>query len=235
MISTSNYVARKYGVRAAMPGYLGQTLVKELSGGKENLEFVKSDFALYKRKSAETRAVLEQYDPNLKMYSLDEAYMDIGPYLEVQLMEKGLSHERIHQQLLTSHGGNEQSSADDEPSQKKTKGEKKSIAELFPLASIHNAAKALLNSIRQRVKDTTGLTCSAGLASNFLLAKISSDINKPNGQYFVPPSEQDILAFLHPLSVRKVSAQRCDLCQDDYDSLNLLCLTFILLSFTMRS
>ena len=31
MISTSNYIARRYGVRAAMPGYLGSMLVKELS------------------------------------------------------------------------------------------------------------------------------------------------------------------------------------------------------------
>ena len=85
MISTSNYVARQYGVRAAMPGYLGQKLVAELSHGKETLTFVKSDFELYKRKSNEVRAILEEYDPKLTMGSLDEAYMDIGPYLEIMM------------------------------------------------------------------------------------------------------------------------------------------------------
>jgi DNA polymerase kappa len=85
MISTSNYVARQYGVRAAMPGYLGQKLVHELSHGKETLTFVTSDFELYKRKSNEVRAILEEYDPKLTMGSLDEAYMDIGPYLEIMM------------------------------------------------------------------------------------------------------------------------------------------------------
>ena len=35
--------------------------------------------------------------------------------------------------------------------------------------NIHSAAQDLLHSIRERVKTMTGLTCSAGLASNYLL------------------------------------------------------------------
>ena len=199
MISTSNYVARKYGVRAAMPGYLGSTLVKELSEGKETLTFVKSDFRLYKRKSAEVREVLEEYDPNLNMYSLDEAYMDLGPYLEILMDGDGtdqLSHEEIQKHIQhrnSSKAGQKQSA------------NKQQLHENHAISSIHAASKALLNSIRQKVKLVTGLTCSAGLASNFLLAKIASDIKKPNGQYFVGPSEQNILDFIQPLSIRKVS------------------------------
>ncbi|KAL7528374.1 hypothetical protein ACHAXR_002412 [Thalassiosira sp. AJA248-18] len=195
MISTSNYVARKYGVRAAMPGYLGSTLVKELSGGKESLTFVKSDFELYKRKSSQVRAVLEEYDPNMKMYSLDEAYMDISPYLEIQLLDRQgeLSHENIRKQLSDKTNSSTSQLPD------------KEIHEILPLSNIHDAAKNLLHSIRLKVKQTTGLTCSAGLCSNFLLAKIASDVKKPNGQHFVGPSEQEILAFINPLSIRKVN------------------------------
>lgn len=76
---------------------------------------------------------------------------------------------------------------------------------MFPLSTIHEAAQNLLHTIRQHVKNVTGLTCSAGLASNFLLAKIASDINKPNGQYFVGPSETQILQFVNPLPIRKVN------------------------------
>jgi len=166
MISTSNYVARQYGVRAAMPGYLGSKLVQELSGGKETLTFVESDFDLYKKKSSEVRSVLEEYDPNLSMYSLDEAYMDIGPYLEVQLFDKtgSLSHEDIRK-LVSS-----------KPSSKENKmnlTQRKRLHEHLPIDTIHTAAKALLHSIREKVKTSTGLTCSAGLSSNFLLAKIA--------------------------------------------------------------
>ena len=153
MISTSNYVARQYGVRAAMPGYLGQKLVAELSHGKETLTFVKSDFELYKRKSNEVRAILEEYDPKLRMGSLDEAYMDIGPYLEImmQLMRNDeaaggvvSSHDDIQKLLLSSSlSSSKLSSLDDIDKQ-------------------HCAAQDLLHSIRERVKTMTGLTCSAG-------------------------------------------------------------------------
>eukprot|EP00543_Licmophora_paradoxa_P016276 CAMPEP_0202473048 /NCGR_PEP_ID=MMETSP1360-20130828/89727_1 /ASSEMBLY_ACC=CAM_ASM_000848 /TAXON_ID=515479 /ORGANISM="Licmophora paradoxa, Strain CCMP2313" /LENGTH=143 /DNA_ID=CAMNT_0049099793 /DNA_START=95 /DNA_END=522 /DNA_ORIENTATION=+ len=56
--------------------------------------------------------------------------------------------------------------------------------------------------MRRRVRlATKGLTCSAGLAPNFMLAKIASDRNKPDGHCIVPP---DVLTFLHPLPVRKI-------------------------------
>ncbi|KAL7552403.1 hypothetical protein ACHAWF_015638 [Thalassiosira exigua] len=198
MISTSNYIARKYGVRAAMPGYLGKRLVDELSGGKESLTFVKSDFALYKKKSAEVQAVLEEYDPNLKMYSLDEAYMDIGPYLEIRLRDqhREMTHEDIRKLLVDKINASTES---------QTSTETRKIHEILPLPVIHDAAESLLNTIRQKVKSTTGLTCSAGLCNNFLLAKVASDVNKPDGQHFVGPSEQQILEFVHPLPTRKIS------------------------------
>ena len=166
MISTSNYVARQYGVRAAMPGYLGSKLVRELSGGKETLIFVESDFDLYKRKSSEVRSVLEEYDPNLSMHSLDEAYMDIGRYLEVQLLDEtgGLSHEDIRELVKSKLSSKEHK---ENPTQRKL------LHDHLPIGTIHTAAIALLHSIREQVRTSTGLTCSAGLSSNFLLAKIA--------------------------------------------------------------
>jgi len=189
MISTSNYVARRFGVRAAMPGYLGSTLVKELSKGKQSLTFVKSDFNLYKRKSGEVKAILEEYDPKLKMYSLDEAYMDIMPYLEVKMNNNTMNHESITKHLIS-------------PNDLKAS---LPLHEAFPDSTVHTEVQNLLNSIRQKVKDVTGLSCSAGIASNFLLAKIASDINKPNGQHFVGPTEQQIQDFVQPLPIRKVN------------------------------
>ena len=41
-MTTSNYVARKYGVRSAMAGFIADKLVDELSGGKEKLTHVTS-------------------------------------------------------------------------------------------------------------------------------------------------------------------------------------------------
>ena len=58
--------------------------------------------------------------------------------------------------------------------------------------------------IRMRVFRTTGLTCSAGIACNPMLAKICSNRNKPNGQFCLRPERQSILDFLFPLEARKI-------------------------------
>ncbi|MFA7440417.1 MAG: DNA polymerase IV [Sphingomonadaceae bacterium] len=50
------------------------------------------------------------------------------------------------------------------------------------------SATATAREIRQRIFETTGLTASAGISYNKLLAKLASDRNKPNGQYVVTPA-----------------------------------------------
>lgn len=60
----------------------------------------------------------------------------------------------------------------------------------------------IAQSIRNDIFRETGLTASAGIAPNKLVAKIASDWNKPNGQQVVPPSQVE--AFMRELSVRKI-------------------------------
>jgi len=121
--------------------------------------------------------VLAQYDPHLSMYSLDEAYLDISSYLEVQLLDQtGLSHDDIHKILLDKTKSTLDQSANKNIKQSTTqsfRNDKQLLHERVPITTIHAAARDLLHSIRQKVKDATGLTCSAGLCSNFLLAKVS--------------------------------------------------------------
>ncbi|KAF8444610.1 hypothetical protein L210DRAFT_3530321 [Boletus edulis BED1] len=61
-----------------------------------------------------------------------------------------------------------------------------------------------VQEMRAAVHSETQLTVSAGIAPNRMLAKISSDKNKPNGQYHLPFDRDSIKAFMHDLSVRKV-------------------------------
>jgi len=56
--------------------------------------------------------------------------------------------------------------------------------------------------LRHRVVTETGLTCSVGVAPLKFVAKVASDINKPNGVYVVTPESLD--AFLVALPVEKV-------------------------------
>ena len=48
------------------------------------------------------------------------------------------------------------------------------------------------------------MTASAGIACNRMLAKICSELNKPNGQTFMYNDEVEILKYMQELPVRKV-------------------------------
>ena len=63
------------------------------------------------------------------------------------------------------------------------------------------SATLLAKEIRQRILDEVGLKASAGISVNKFIAKVASDINKPNGQKTVNPEE--VLQFLEDLEIRK--------------------------------
>jgi len=58
--------------------------------------------------------------------------------------------------------------------------------------------------IKAVILEETGLTCSVGVAPNLFLAKIASDMNKPDGLTLVPFSEKLIPAFLVPLPIKRM-------------------------------
>jgi len=63
------------------------------------------------------------------------------------------------------------------------------------------SATLIAQEIRERIKEKTGLNASAGISINKFIAKIASDVNKPNGQKTVPPEE--VIEFLEKLDVKK--------------------------------
>ncbi|MEX1198954.1 MAG: DNA polymerase IV [Pseudohongiellaceae bacterium] len=68
---------------------------------------------------------------------------------------------------------------------------------------LKGSATLIAREIRSRVRETLGITISAGVASNKFLAKIASDWNKPDGQYVILPEQVD--TFVLQLPVRKLS------------------------------
>ncbi|MDM1554388.1 MULTISPECIES: DNA polymerase IV [Chryseobacterium] len=63
------------------------------------------------------------------------------------------------------------------------------------------SANQIAREIRQKIFEKTGLTASAGISVNKFLAKVASDINKPNGQKTIHPDKVE--SFLEELPVEK--------------------------------
>ena len=68
--------------------------------------------------------------------------------------------------------------------------------------SAFGPAAEIAGEIKQRIRERTGLTASVGAAPNKLVAKIASDLRKPDGLVIVRPGE--VQALLDPLPVRKL-------------------------------
>jgi DNA polymerase-4 len=63
------------------------------------------------------------------------------------------------------------------------------------------SASLIAEEIRLRILNEVGLTASAGISINKFIAKVASDVNKPNGQKTVSPDE--VIPFLEQLPIRK--------------------------------
>ena len=145
MISTASYAARRFGVRSAMPGFIGKALCP-------GLIFVDHNFERYRVASDQTREIFKQFDPSFEAGSLDEAYLDITDYSR----SNGLSSAQVAEEL------------------------------------------------RRRVREDLGLTCSCGVGPNMMIAKIAADKQKPDGQFIVGSSQEEVLSFVRSLPVRKI-------------------------------
>lgn len=139
VLSTCNYVARKYGVRSGMPGFIAKNLCPDLI-------FLRSNFTKYRKASDIVFEIFSEFTNKIEGVSLDEAYLDV------------------------------------------TESEK-----------CHNSATLMAIEIKKKILKQTGLTASAGVSFNKLIAKLSSDYNKPNGLVVVPPGVE--LDFLKSIPI----------------------------------
>lgn len=69
------------------------------------------------------------------------------------------------------------------------------------LTVYQGSATLMANWLRAQILQQTGLKASAGVSFNKMLAKIASDINKPNGIAVITPSEAD--AFISSLPIER--------------------------------
>ncbi|GEA51169.1 DNA polymerase IV [Vibrio inusitatus NBRC 102082] len=68
--------------------------------------------------------------------------------------------------------------------------------------SCNGSATLIAQSIRRDIESELNLTASAGVAPIKFLAKVASDLNKPNGQYVIPPSQ--VQEFIDSMPLQKI-------------------------------
>ena len=141
-VSTSNYIARKFGVKSGIPLFLAQKRLEN-----KDAVFLPVDYDYYQQVSDKIMAVLRGYGDALEHAGIDEAYLDVT---------------------------------------KKTNGS-------------YEEAEVLVREMKAAVKREVGVTFSVGIGPNKLIAKIASDMHKPDGVTVVRPEQ--IRDFLLPLPV----------------------------------
>uniref|UniRef100_A0A3P9M3B0 DNA polymerase kappa n=1 Tax=Oryzias latipes TaxID=8090 RepID=A0A3P9M3B0_ORYLA len=210
MLSTSNYLARKYGVRAAMPGFIAKKLCSDLV-------IVPPNFDKYRAVSDEIREIFADYDPHFLPMSLDEAYLDFTEHLEQrQTWPESLRTHRYSSKSITT-------AVEETPNPKDTEAKDEDLSPILFNESpgsppgldgskganggselFGTSVEEAVREMRFRIEQKTMLTASAGIAPNMMLAKVCSDKNKPNGQYRLPPTREAVMDFIQDLPVRKV-------------------------------
>lgn len=127
VLCTSNYIARKYGVRSAMSTVVALKKCPQLV-------LIPPCFEKYKKVSDEVFEIFKQFSNVIQKISLDEAYLDVTDCKKFQ-----------------------------------------------------NNATEIAKEIKRRIFGKTGLTASAGVSYNKFLAKIGSELKKPNGLVVLRP------------------------------------------------
>ncbi|CAF1653717.1 unnamed protein product [Rotaria magnacalcarata] len=167
MLSTSNYLARQFGVRAAMPGFIARHLCP-------NLVIVPCDFEKYRADSVKVMKTISEYDENYGSCGLDEAFADLTNHLQIR----------------TNFSEQQRTFPKEENS--------------IETITFGMTAEQVVQEMRHRIHLATRLTASAGIACNMRLAKLCSDINKPNGQYQLESNVNVILNFIRNMPIRKI-------------------------------
>jgi DNA polymerase-4 len=67
---------------------------------------------------------------------------------------------------------------------------------------LYGSSAVIAKKIKKKVKNETGLVCSVGVARNKFLAKIASDLDKPDGLVII--KNEEIANILDDLSIKKI-------------------------------
>ncbi|RSM83919.1 DNA polymerase IV [Kibdelosporangium aridum] len=97
VVSSANYIARKYGVRSAMPTSRARRLCP-------HAVFVSPTFGLYQEVSRGVLGIFRDITPLVEPLSLDEAFLDVSGALRRMGMTAGQIGQLIRERVEAEHG-----------------------------------------------------------------------------------------------------------------------------------
>ena len=173
--TTATYEARALGVHSA----LGLMKAAKLA---PDAILLPVDFDAYRRYSRLFKAAVATIAPQIQDNGIDEIYIDLTGAAPPGAAGAPAA-DSDHDSAVTAAGS----------------GDFAVDAEDDPWWRARDVAKA----IKEAVHAATGLTCSIGVAPNKLLAKIASELDKPDGITILRP--EDVATRIWPLPARKIN------------------------------
>jgi DNA polymerase-4 len=179
VVATANYEARKYGIHSAMSA-------AEALRRCPQAVFVRPRHRVYREYSQAVWTAVREVVPTVERTGLDEGYLDLTPTIDSIRMGDD------------SFGGVNTAAAATPP-QPRDRHRERCLGEV---AADFARGRAVAEAVQAAVRGATSLTCSLGVASSKVVAKIASDRRKPGGLTVVPAGRE--ARFLAPFDVRRL-------------------------------
>lgn len=180
VVSTCSYEARRFGIHSAMP-------ISKAYRRCPQAVYLPVDIEKYESVSSEIYRILYDFTPDIEPISIDEAFLDIS----------GSYH-------LFGASTSLPSTPSFDPSAK-AQDRTLSLSNHSADGEYRRTIGAPLDTcrlIKSKIKESTRLTASVGLAPTKMAAKIASDLKKPDG--LVEVTRDGLLDFLRPLEIRRI-------------------------------
>jgi DNA polymerase-4 len=177
VVTTATYEARALGVNSAMG------MMKAAQRAPDAV-LLPADFDEYRKYSRLFKAAVRAIAPLVEDRGIDEIFIDLTPVVAARL----------------AADAQDDDGAAPDPSPGAMPG---SEPDASTEAQAFWCARDIARAMKAAVFDATGLRCSVGLAPNKLIAKIASELDKPDGLALV--TTHDIPTRIWPLPVRRIN------------------------------
>ena len=182
IIVAASVQAKKFGVKTG-------TRVEDAPKLCPGIIFVHGEMRKYSFVTKKFIEIFERYTDKVEIFSIDEAFLDVT---KTAMSFSSSCHSerayRAEESLSSIPKGSLQQGRDDNG--------------IEDVSDEWDGAINIAREIKQRIRDEIGeyISCSIGIAPNKFLAKVGSDLQKPDGLVIITPENKDEILFSLPLS-----------------------------------